>query len=80
MLWRKREILHLSLHCHYQDDSCIKMGSCEIDFNVLLIVRDKVTRQCPKTTAFLKRKQSRSRIEPRPFSLPTKKANTLPYR
>ena len=26
---------------------CIKMGSNESHFNVLLIVRDKVTRQCP---------------------------------
>ena len=26
-------------------------------FNVLLIVRDKVTRQCPQTTTFLKRKE-----------------------
>ena len=27
--WRKREITYLSLHCHYQNDSCIKMGSDE---------------------------------------------------
>ena len=33
-------------------------------FNVSLIVRDKVTRQCPQTTTFLKRKESRSGIEP----------------
>ena len=26
---------------------------------------DKVTRQCPQTTTFLKRKESRSAIEPR---------------
>ena len=42
----------LSLHCHYQNDSCIKMGSEESLFNVSLIVRDKVTRQCPQTTIF----------------------------
>ena len=37
----------------YQSDSCIKMGSDEIPFNVSLIVRDKVTRrQCPQTTIF----------------------------
>ena len=29
---------------------CIKMGSDESHFNVSLIVRDKVTRQCPQTT------------------------------
>ena len=28
------------------------MGSDECHFNVSLIVRDKVTRQCPQTTAF----------------------------
>ena len=36
--------------CHHQNDSCIKMGSEECHFNVPLIVRDKVTRQCPQTT------------------------------
>ena len=40
----KREIIYLSLHCHHQNDSCIKMGSDESYFNVLLVVRDKVTR------------------------------------
>ena len=23
--WGKREIIYLSLHCHHQNDSCIKM-------------------------------------------------------
>ena len=32
------------LYCHHQDDSCIKIGSDESDFNALLIVRDKVTK------------------------------------
>ena len=50
--WGKREIIYLSLHCHHQNDSCIKMGSDESHFNVSLIVRDKVTRQCPQTTIF----------------------------
>ena len=40
----KREIVYLSLHCHHQNDSCIKMGSDESRLNVSLIVRDKVTR------------------------------------
>ena len=30
--------------------TCIKMGSDESHFSVSLIVRDKVTRQCPQTT------------------------------
>ena len=50
--WGKRESIYLSLHCHHQNASCIKMGSDESHFNVSLIVRDKVTRQCPQTTIF----------------------------
>ena len=46
----KREIIYLSLHCHHQNDSCIKMGSDESCFNVSLIVRDKATEQCPHAT------------------------------
>ena len=34
------------------EDFCIKVGSDESHFNVSLIVRDKVTRQCPQTTTF----------------------------
>ena len=45
----QRASKRLTLH---QNDSCIKMGSGESHFNVSLIVRDKVTRQCPQTTAF----------------------------
>ena len=69
--WGEREITYLSLHCHHQNDSCIKMGIDESHFNVSLILRNKVTnvslilrnkvtRQCPQTTTFLKRKESRS--------------------
>ena len=50
--WRKRKIIYPSLHCHHQNDSCIKMGSDESHFNVSLIVKDKVTRRCPQTTTF----------------------------
>ena len=45
-------MIYLSLHCHHQNDTCIKMGSDERHFIVSLIVRDKVTRQCPQTTTF----------------------------
>ena len=47
-----RKTIYLSLHCHHQNDSCIKMGSDESRFNVSLIARDRVTGQCPQTTAF----------------------------
>ena len=46
----KREVR--GVHCHHQNDFYIKMGSDESHFNVLLIVRDKVTRHCPQTTTF----------------------------
>ena len=50
-MW-KREIIYLSLHCHHQNDSCIKMDRDESHFNDSLIVRDKVTGQCQQTTTF----------------------------
>ena len=46
----EREIIYLSLHFHHQNDFCVKVGSDESHFNVSMIVRDKVSRQCPQTT------------------------------
>ena len=57
MRWWKREIIYLSLHCHHQNDFCIKVGSDESHINVSLIVRDKVTRQCPQTTTFEEKRE-----------------------
>ena len=37
--------IYLSLHCHHQNDFCIKVGSNDSHFDVSLIVTDKVTRQ-----------------------------------
>jgi len=34
----EREIIYLSLHCHHQNDFCIKMGSDESHFDVSLSV------------------------------------------
>ena len=65
----EREIIYLSLHCHHQNDSSIKVGSDESHFNVSLIVRDKVIRQYPHTQPS-KRKESRSGFEPRSLCLP----------
>ena len=48
-------MIYLSLHCHHQNDSCIKVGSDESHSNVLLIVRDKVPRQCSQTTNFVEK-------------------------
>ena len=61
---------HLALHCHKQNDFCIKRGSDESHFNVSLTVTEKVTRQCPQTTTALKRKEGRRGIEPRPLCFP----------
>ena len=36
--------LHLTIHCHHQDESCIKMGSDERHFNVSFTVRGKATK------------------------------------
>ena len=32
--WGGGEIIHLSLHCHHQNDICIKVGSDKSHFNV----------------------------------------------
>ena len=44
-----KEIIYLSLHCHHQNDFCIKVGSDESHFNVSLTVRDKVTKKTVST-------------------------------
>ena len=46
----EREIIYLSLHCHHQNDFCIKVGSDDSHSNVSSTVRDKVTRESPRTT------------------------------
>ena len=56
----EKEIIYLSLHCHHQNDSCIKMGSDESHFNLSLSVRDKVTRQYPQTTRRERRAEAES--------------------
>ena len=52
-------VIYLSLHCPHQNDTCIKIGREKslfyYYFIISLIVRDKVTRQCPQTTTFEER-------------------------
>ena len=64
--------IYLSLHCHHQNDSCIKMGSDESHINVS-VERDGQSHRTISTNhnLFLKRKESRRGIEPRSFRLPT---------
>ena len=71
---REREIIYLSLHYHHQNDCCIKIGSDERHFNVSLIVRDKVTRQCPQTTTF------EEKGEPKRIRTEAPLTNLTPYR
>ena len=41
---------YLTLHCHHQNDFCIKAGIDESHFNVSFMVRGKAARRCPQTT------------------------------
>ena len=63
----------LSLHCHHQNDSCIKVGSDESHFNVSLTVRDKVTRQRPQTTTFEEKGQPKRIRTEKPLCLPARR-------
>ena len=74
--WGKREIIYLSLHCHHQNDFCIKVGSDESHFNVSLTVRDKVTRECPQTTTFWSERRAEANSNRGPAS--GYQTNTLP--
>ena len=62
---------YISLHCHYQNDSCIRWAAT-MRAILMFHSEDKVTRQCPQTTAVFeekkkKKNESRSEIGPRPF-------------
>ena len=59
----KREIIYLSLHCHHQNDFCIKMSSDENHFNVSLIVRDKVTRLSTNHSCCFFRRERKAEAE-----------------
>ena len=72
--WGKREIIYLSLHCQHENDPCFKMGSDESHFNVSLIARDKVTRQCRQTSRE-RRAEADSNRGPSAYQ-----PNALPYR
>ena len=70
-----RGIIYLSLHCHPQNDSCIKIGSDESHFNVSLIVRDKVTKLSTNHNLFEEKGEpKRNRAEVLPLT------SLTPYR
>ena len=43
------DYIPIAIHCHHQNDSCVKTGSDESHINVSLIVRDKVTQKTVST-------------------------------
>ena len=57
--------------CHHHNYFCIQIGCNESHFNGSLIIRDKVTRQCPQTTTFEEKGESRSGFEPKSLSVLT---------
>ena len=63
-------LLYLSLHCHHQSDSCIKMGTDESHFNVSLTVRDKVTKTLSTDHNSRRERRAEGEIEPRSLCLP----------
>ena len=48
---------------NHQNDFCIMMSSDECRFNVLLTVKDKVTRQSPQTTTTKRERERRAESE-----------------
>ena len=78
----EREIIYLSLHCHHQSDSCIKMGSNESHLNVSLIVRDKVTRR-PSVSInhnFWRERRAEAVSNGGPYRLPAYRLTARPNR
>ena len=67
----ERGRLSIYRYSHHQNDSCIKMGSDESHFNVS-VESDGQNHRTVSTNhnLVLKRKESRSGIEPRSFRLP----------
>ena len=64
-----REIIYLSLLCRHQNDFYIKVGSDESHFNVS-VGSDGQSQDSVHRPQLLKRKESRSRFEPRSLCLP----------
>ena len=67
----EREIIYLSLHCHHQNDSCIKMGSDKSHINVLVESDGQSHRIVSTNHNLFEEKESRSGIELRFLHLPT---------
>ena len=75
----EREIIYLSLHCHHQNDFCIKVEIDESHFNDSKL-RGAMSQDSVHRPQLLKRKESRSRFEPRPLCLPVQRLTARPNR
>ena len=72
-MWEKREreiIYFTATLVTIRMNPALRWAAMCLSLTIIKIVRDKVTRQCPQTITFLKREESRSGIEPKPFCLP----------
>ena len=72
--------VRLTQRCHHQNDFCIETGSDESHY-VPLIVRNKVTKQCPQTTTFEEGgepKRNRTEVLLSAHSVRPKPAHTMP--
>ena len=68
----EREIIYLSLRCRPQNDFCIKVGSGESHFKLMFHNCEGQSHETVSTARpqLLKRKESRSRFEPKSRCLP----------
>ena len=58
--WGKREIIYLSLlHCHHQNDSCIKMDSDESHVNISEGNRQFIKKRASRLHTFISKRNIR---------------------
>ena len=79
-VWRKREIIYIYIatHCHPQNDSCIKMGSDESQFNVSVGSDGQSHKTVSTNHNLFEEKGERTGIEPRSFRLPAYRLTARP--
>ena len=81
VVWRwGREIIYLSLHCHHQNDFCIKMGWAVMRAILMFHNCEGQSQDSVHTPQPLKWKESWSRLEPRSLCLLAYHLTTRPNR
>ena len=73
-------MIYLSLHCHHQNDFCIKMGSDESHFNVSVGSDGQSHKTVSTNHNLFEEKGERTGIEPRSFRLPAQRLTARPNR